>query len=55
MNTYYAKIKEILIESGFLIKKINDYWTLLYSDNTTILEHRRLGELLVQAEKELLN
>lgn len=55
MKTYYNTVKEILIESGFLIKKINDYWTLLYSDNTAILERRRFGDLLMQAEKELLN
>ena len=42
MNTHYTKIKEILIEHGFLIKKINDYQTLLYFDNIAILEHRML-------------
>lgn len=51
MNTYYAKIKEILIKSGFLIKKINDYWVLLYSDNTAILERRRLGGCLYRLKK----
>lgn len=54
MNTHYAKIKEILIEAGFSINKINDYWTLTMETQEPIIESRRLGELLVQAEKEFL-
>ena len=57
MNTFYSKIYDILIESGFVIAKRNDVWLLLDGENeessNVLLSSRRLGDLLHKAEKEV--
>ncbi len=57
MNTFYSKIYNILIESGFVIAKRNDVWLLLDNENeessNVMLSSRRLGDLLHTAEKEI--
>ncbi|QDP50263.1 MAG: hypothetical protein Tp178MES00d2C33159851_53 [Prokaryotic dsDNA virus sp.] len=57
VNTFYSKIYNILIESGFVIAKRNDVWLLLDNENeessNVMLSSRRLGDLLHTAEKEI--
>lgn len=57
MNTFYARLYDILIESGFVIAKRNDVWLLLDNENedssNVLLSSRRLGDLLYNAEKEI--
>ena len=57
MNTFYSKIYDILMESGFVIAKRNDVWLLLDNENeessNVLLSSRRLGDLLHNAEKEV--
>jgi len=61
MKTFYSRVYDILIESGFVIAKRNDLWVLLDAidneneegRNNVLLSSRRLGDLLHNAEKEM--
>lgn len=60
MKTFYSRVYDILIESGFVIAKRNDMWVLLdaldnenEASSNVLLSSRRLGDLLHNAEKEL--
>ena len=57
MNTFYSRVYNILIESGFVIAKCNDVWLLLDSEDeessNVLISSRRLGDLLHTAEKEI--
>lgn len=48
MNTFASFIKQTLIEAGYVIEKINEYWGCVDSDGSVIFDARQQGVLLMK-------
>ena len=48
MNTFASFVKQTLIEVGYAIEKINEYWCCVDEDGSVILDARQQGVLLMK-------